>query len=486
MKENDEQGWVERAKQGEPAGVAELYHRYWRAARATAYGVTGDLAEAEDAASEAFYAALDNLHELRDSQRFGPWLRTIVLRTARRHKTAKPKTGCAELDKQPSNQTASLSERLERQELVALIHEMIASLSAMLREAVSLFYFEGYSLKEAARFLDVPEGTLKRRLHEGRQCLREAAERILEGRRPMNQQREQILQQLKDTFNEGPDSETFYQAMRQALQLRPVPNELLREIMQKRWAAKHTTIHVPAEKEHKLREALGQIYAPSARVRDPNHPVGAVAAAIRAQLPEFQLWQADWSQVDISEMVRNISEGNEKALSLLRPPAFTEGFEGSYVCSMRAFLLQVEDGSVCTPYELFQKTRTMEGLKTQIKQGKRLSDTLNLLWKKAESIELRTVEELLRRLSQVITPNVSVQFHSCDEPRYRTALRMELADNPIPAAIGGVHNPWPGLAEGMSVASILIYLEPWASAQSGQTVELTDFSLFDFLGKEKQ
>jgi len=37
----------------------------------TAYGVTGDLSLAEDAASEAFYAALDSLQDLRDTQRFG-------------------------------------------------------------------------------------------------------------------------------------------------------------------------------------------------------------------------------------------------------------------------------------------------------------------------------------------------------------------------------------------------------------------------------
>ncbi len=50
MKENTEKDLVERAKQGEPAAIAELYRRYWRAARATAYGVTGDFAIAEDAA----------------------------------------------------------------------------------------------------------------------------------------------------------------------------------------------------------------------------------------------------------------------------------------------------------------------------------------------------------------------------------------------------------------------------------------------------
>ena len=63
---------------------------------------------------------------------------------------------------------------------------------------------------------------------------------------------------------------------------------------------------------------------------------------------------------------------------------------------------------------------------------------------------------------------------------------MQLGENPIPAAIGGVHNNWPGLPDGIAVASVLIYLEPWAAAKSGQTVELTDFSLSDFMKKKKQ
>jgi hypothetical protein len=42
------------------------------------------------------------------------------------------------------------------------------------------------------------------------------------------------------------------------------------------------------------------------------------------------------------------------------------------------------------------------------------------------------------------------------------------------------------LPEGVSAASILIYLEPWAAARSGQAVELADFSLHEFLGKEKK
>jgi len=486
MKENTEQDWVERAKQREPAAIAELYRRYWRAARATAYGVMGDLELAEDAASEAFYAAIDSLQDLKDTQRFSPWLHTIVLRTAKRLTATRSKKNSIALKTQHGAESPTPSDYLEQQEIAALIQEAVSHLSENLREAMSLFYFEGYSLKQAARFLNVPEGTLKRRLHEARLRLRETVERFLKGTKTMNPKREKILQQLKNASKEGIRSEAFFQAMRQALRLRPVPNDLLRKVMQKHWAEKLKNKPMQPEKERMIREALSRIYSPSERARDPNHPVGAVANAIRAALPEFRQWQIDLSKVDISRLARHIFDGKGEAFSFLQPPDFAEGSQGSYISATHAWLIKDENGSVCTYFEIMQNKNSKDSMMAQMKQGARLSDAMCLLWKQAEPLELRTVEELLRRLSDAIIPNTLVSFCPYEEPRYRAALRMQLSDNPIPAAIGGVHNNWPGIPDRVDVATVLIYLEPWAAAQSGQTIELHEFSPFYFFDKKKE
>jgi RNA polymerase sigma factor (sigma-70 family) len=474
MNESSQQDWVERAKQGDAAAIAELYRRYWRAARATAYGVTADLDMAEDAACEAFYAALERLADLKDPQRFGPWLRTIVMRTAGRLKKAKPKENGVELHTLPDGQSLPPGADLEQRELTAMVHEAVRNLSETLREAMSLFYFEGYSVEDAARFLDVPVGTLKRRLHEGRRQLRDVAEQIMKGTRPMNPQREQILRQLRDAASEGIDSEAFYQAMRQAFRLRPMPREMLRDFLQRHWAKKQAKGPMPPEKQRILREAMGRIYAPSQRAQDPNHAVGAVAYAIRAALPEFRERQVDMSGVDVSQLARQMYDG--KGLAFLMPPDSAEASETSYISAMQGWLVQDGDGFVCTTYELMQKTANKQTLNAQMKQGSRLSDVVFLLWKRLEGLELRAIEELLRGLSEAIAPKAAVRFVTYEDPRYRVALRMQLGDNPIPAAIGGVHDFWPGLPEGVSVASVLIYLEPWAAAHTGEAVELVPFS----------
>jgi RNA polymerase sigma-70 factor (ECF subfamily) len=485
MEQNAEQNLVRRAKQGDAAAVAELFRLYWRAARAAAYGVTGYFALAEDAASEAFYAAIESLPDLKDEQRFGPWLRTIVVRTARRQKAKTAKENGADLEIRPDDKSSPPEAGLERQELVALIHEAVGRLSESLREAVVLFYFEGYSLKEAADFLDVPQGTLKRRLHDGRKQLRDAAEQILKGVKPMNAKRQQILRHLQEASKEGIRSEKFFQAMRQALNLRPLPNELLRKVMQKHWAKKKRKPLEP-EKERMLRDALGRIYSASERARDPNHPVGAAANAIRAVLPEFQCWQVDWSKVDFDGMMKNMLSDKADAFLSMRPPGFNSDTPGSYISPIRAWLIYDEDDSVRTLFEIMQSKESRDAMFSQMKQGGRLSDAMSLLLKRAEPLELMAVEELLRRLAHEIIPETPVFFRPYDEPRYRAGLRMQLGDDPVPAAIGGVHNNWPGLPDGIAVASVLIYLEPWASARSGQAVELAEFSLSDFMKKKKQ
>jgi predicted DNA-binding protein (UPF0251 family) len=161
---------------------------------------------------------------------------------------------------------------MERQELATLIHEAVARLPQILREAVSLFYFEGYSVDEAARFLDIPSGTLKRRL-------REAAERISQGEKPMNQEREQILQQLGDLIDKGGDSDAVYRVMREAIVMRPVPHDLLQTLMRRQVEAAQKTISPEslAERERLVREHWDEYTRPSKNALDPEHPVGAAA-----------------------------------------------------------------------------------------------------------------------------------------------------------------------------------------------------------------
>src|SRR5262245_23730739 len=151
MSTHSDRELVELAKRGDGAAVGELFSRYWRGARAAAYGVSGGFTSGERGASDEFRRALVGLDSLRDPERLGAWLRTIVVRQARRavhnrHHAAEP------LADNLSVTNEAPDKALEQIELGAVIQHAMRDLPHRLREAVALFYFEGYDSDAAARF----------------------------------------------------------------------------------------------------------------------------------------------------------------------------------------------------------------------------------------------------------------------------------------------------------------------------------------------
>lgn len=341
-------------------------------------------------------------------------------------------------------------------------------------------------VEKEARFLDIPAGTVKRRLHDGCRRLQSAAEQIVRGSRPMDEQREQILRQLREAAKQGLDSEAFYQMMRKATRLGPVPRDLVRGIMKRHLAGKvpEEGPVMPPEREERLREGLRRLHEPSERACDLSHPVGAVADAIRRALPGFRSWQVDVSRIDLNDLTRRLYEGRrDQALSYLLPPGFAQESSGSYLTAQRSLLIEDEDGSVRTMGELLESAATQEAFRERMKKGSRWSDALDLTWKQPEPLELRAVEELLRDLSEKVVPSVIARFLSYREPRFRAALRMQLGGSPIPAAIGGVLNRSLILPEETHIASVTIHLEPWAAARSGRAIELAEGSPFPWFDR---
>jgi len=154
---------------------------------------------------------------LKDAQRFGPWLRTIVVRKATKSKakSIKPR-------RPPELQPAGPGDDLEQRELAALIHEAVGTLDETYREALSLFYSRVTASKKPPAFWTFRPARSSARLHEGRQRLREVAEHILSGMRPVNAKARADSPQLRDAAAGGIQSERFYRAMRQVLRLCPV------------------------------------------------------------------------------------------------------------------------------------------------------------------------------------------------------------------------------------------------------------------------
>lgn len=175
MKYSDEAQLVTEAKQGNQVAFAELAYRYRTAAYAAAYVRLRDHHDAEDVAQDALLTAYEKISNLVDPRKFGAWLCAIAARKATRRRTQNEREVrhlqiVAERSMLKGEQ--DVWEALSKGDLHEALRILILGLSQVHRESIELYYLQGYSIAEIAKFLDVPIGTVKRRLFDARQKLK--------------------------------------------------------------------------------------------------------------------------------------------------------------------------------------------------------------------------------------------------------------------------------------------------------------------------
>jgi RNA polymerase sigma factor (sigma-70 family) len=156
---------------GDAEAAAELVRRFEGMAHDLAGALTGDAHLAQDAVQAAFVRALSSLGDLRDDRAFPGWFRQIVRTEAHRIARRRHEPPLGEAD--PPSPAASPLDDVAATERRGLVREALAALPPAGREAAELFYLEGRGCAEVAEALGVPEGTVKRRLHDARGRLRQ-------------------------------------------------------------------------------------------------------------------------------------------------------------------------------------------------------------------------------------------------------------------------------------------------------------------------
>jgi RNA polymerase sigma factor (sigma-70 family) len=167
---------VERARAGDGAAFGTLVRDHQELAFRTAYLITRNAADAEDAAQTALVKAYYALPRFRRGAPLRPWLLAIVANEARnRVRSAARRAVLAQRvaeerrpdDAVPSPEAALLdSER--RDELLAAID----SLPDPAREAIACRYLLELSEEETAAALGCPRGTVKSRVARALERLR--------------------------------------------------------------------------------------------------------------------------------------------------------------------------------------------------------------------------------------------------------------------------------------------------------------------------
>jgi RNA polymerase sigma-70 factor (ECF subfamily) len=174
----DDVALVERARHGDVNAYEALVQQYQQLAFRVAYQVTGDAAEAEDAAQEAFVNAYYALGRFRAGAPFKPWLCRIVANEARNRRTsARRRTVLAEraLVAQSSGDSAQSPEAAaEADEFRSTLVAALKTLREDDRLILAYRLFFDLSEAEMAEALDCPRGTVKSRLSRALARLRAA------------------------------------------------------------------------------------------------------------------------------------------------------------------------------------------------------------------------------------------------------------------------------------------------------------------------
>jgi len=146
--------------------------------------VGGGVADAEDLLQDAVLRAFEHFSQLRNQDAGRSWLFAILVRTnlnrvraaGRRSEqlTADVSDGAFEEALAAWQPSATPEELFESMESADRIVEALDDLNPELRAVIVLTAVEGFSQREAAQMLGVPEGTVASRLFRARRDLRDA------------------------------------------------------------------------------------------------------------------------------------------------------------------------------------------------------------------------------------------------------------------------------------------------------------------------
>lgn len=174
---------IKQVIKGDQDAFGEIVEIYKNSVYQLCFRMLGNRHEAEDMAQEAFIRAYVNIHTFNQDLKFSTWLFRIATNLCiDRIRKKKPdyyldaevagKEGLTMYSQIP-DKTPLPENEVESLELHETIQKEILKLPEKYRSAIVLKYIEELSLNEISEILDLPLGTVKTRIHRGREALRQ-------------------------------------------------------------------------------------------------------------------------------------------------------------------------------------------------------------------------------------------------------------------------------------------------------------------------
>lgn len=169
---------VARAQQGDMQAYTRLIQACQNMVSTIALAIVKDIDDSEEVAQQVFISAWQNLHQLKNSASFLPWIRQSTRYTAfnfLRDAKSKSTLDSAQADillEHIADPSPHEDEVLTREQTNRVLQAFIEQLPQDDREIVLLYYREEQSSKQVAQLLEISESNVRKKLSRVRQSLK--------------------------------------------------------------------------------------------------------------------------------------------------------------------------------------------------------------------------------------------------------------------------------------------------------------------------
>jgi len=166
---------VLESQKGNKDAFYQLLKRYQTAIFTISKSIMDDYHLAKDISQETFLKAYQNIHSLKDPNKFWPWLKTIAIHCC--YDAFPDIKNNEEMENEMRNITIthdslSVAKALEDKELKEVLKKSIKLLPPQERICIALQTYDNYSYGEIAHTLNISVETVKSNLADGREKLR--------------------------------------------------------------------------------------------------------------------------------------------------------------------------------------------------------------------------------------------------------------------------------------------------------------------------
>lgn len=157
---------------GDAEAVRPLIERYQRPLAALLQRALGRTPEVDDVFQETWIRVVRSAHRYDPAQRFSSWLFAIAWNLVKDRWSRRVVSESVDMMEMASGERSPEEHAVDANR-AEKVRAMVGRLPERLAQAILLRYFEELSEKEVAERLGIPVGTVKSRIHNALQLLRE-------------------------------------------------------------------------------------------------------------------------------------------------------------------------------------------------------------------------------------------------------------------------------------------------------------------------